>query len=50
MATDATQTLEGEQCEIVVHGKKVLLQNGKLRDSADRLSGAYISMKECVKI
>ena len=49
LVTDAMQTLEGEQSEIIVHGKKIVLKNGKLCDNTGRLAGAHISMDECVK-
>ena len=43
------RTLEGEEAEFSVHGKKIRLQSGRLTDATGRLAGAQIAMDACVR-
>jgi len=49
LVTDAMRTLEGEEAEFSVHGKKIRLQSGRLTDATGRLAGAQIAMDACVR-
>jgi N-acetylglucosamine-6-phosphate deacetylase len=49
LVTDAMRTLEGEETEFSVHGKKIRLQSGRLTDATGRLAGAHIAMDACVR-